>query len=125
MRLSVITDGDTRTVTRRSLFSEIKKEEAVPGTLFPDYIIRHYMTMESKEILTDAKSRLQDILVAISWREIARNYFGKSSSWLYHKLDGIRSDGTPGGGFSETERIQLKEALEDLAARINTAASKL
>lgn len=83
------------------------------------------MTMESKEILTDAKSRLQDILVAISWREIARNYFGKSSSWLYHKLDGIRSDGTPGGGFSETERIQLKEALEDLAARINTAASKL
>ncbi|MDE5796962.1 MAG: DUF5053 domain-containing protein [Muribaculaceae bacterium] len=83
------------------------------------------MTMESKEILTDAKSKLQDILVAISWREIARNYFGKSSSWLYHKLDGIKSDGTPGGGFSEIERIQLKEALEDLAARINTAASKL
>ncbi len=82
--------------------------------------------MESgKEILTDAKSRLNDILVSISWREIARNYFGKSSSWLYHKLDGIKSDGTPGGGFTLSERQQLKESLEDLAARINAAASRL
>ncbi len=81
--------------------------------------------MEAQTVLTDAKARLQDILVAISWREIARNYFGKSSSWLYHKLDGIKSDGTPGGGFSESEKLRLKEALQDLASRINTAASKL
>ena len=81
--------------------------------------------MESKELLTDAKQRLQDVLMAISWRELARTYFGKSSSWLYHKLDGIKSDGTPGGGFTEDERLQLKEALEDLSRRLNTAASKL
>ena len=81
--------------------------------------------MESKELLTDAKHRLQDVLMAISWRELARTYFGKSSSWLYHKLDGIKSDGTPGGGFTEAERLQLKEALEDLSRRLNTAASKL
>ena len=81
--------------------------------------------MNKEVIITDAKSRLQDILVTVSWREIARSYFGKSSSWLYHKLDGIKSDGTLGGGFTEAERIQLKEALEDLAQRINNAASKL
>ncbi len=81
--------------------------------------------MESKELISDARTRLADILVAISWREIARSYFGKSSSWLYHKLDGIKSDGSPGGGFTEAERIQLKESLEDLATRINIAASKL
>ena len=81
--------------------------------------------METKELISDAKSRLTDILVAISWREIARTYFGKSSSWLYHKLDGIKSDGTPGGGFTEAERIQLKESLEDLSNRIKIAASKL
>lgn len=72
-----------------------------------------------------AKAKLQDILVAISWRELARNYFGKSSSWLYHKLDGIKGDGTPGGGFTPAEKKQLKEALEDLASRINRAASQL
>ena len=35
------------------------------------------------------KSKLSDILLSITWRDIARRYFGKSSSWLYHKMDGI------------------------------------
>ncbi len=75
-------------------------------------------------LLVDAKSRLSDILVDVSWREIARRYFGKSSSWLYHKLDGIKGDGSE-GGFSPKETQQLKEALLDLASRITTSASKL
>ncbi len=75
-------------------------------------------------ILVDAKSRLSDILVEVSWREIARKYFGKSSSWLYHKLDGIKGDGSE-GGFTPAETQQLKESLLDLASRITTAASKL
>lgn len=79
---------------------------------------------ETKTVDT-AKTKLQDILVAISWRELARTYFGKSSSWLYHKLDGIKGDGSSGGGFTPAEKEQLKEALEDLASRINRAASQL
>ena len=75
-------------------------------------------------LLVDAKSRLSDILVDVSWREIARRYFGKSSAWLYHKLDGIKGDGSE-GGFSPKETQQLKEALLDLASRITTSASKL
>lgn len=75
-------------------------------------------------LMTDAKSRLSDILTAISWREIARTYFGKSSSWLYHKLDGIKGDGS-NGGFTPEESEKLKEALEDLASRISKAASSL
>lgn len=81
--------------------------------------------MEEEKMLTTAKSKLQDILVAISWREIARTYFGKSSSWLYHKLDGIKGDGSQGGGFTPAEKEQLKSALEDLASRISHAASQL
>lgn len=81
--------------------------------------------MDSKEIVvSDAKSRLSDILVSVSWREIARNYFGKSSSWLYQKLDGIKSDGSD-GGFTADELKKLKDSLNDLAQRINVAASKL
>lgn len=76
-------------------------------------------------IISDAKTRLSDILLAISWREVSRKYFGKSSSWLYHKLDGIKSDGTPGGGFSEEEALQLAAALNDTADRIRKAASSL
>ena len=80
---------------------------------------------EQDKVINDAKIRLADILMTISWREIARTYFGRSSSWLYHKLDGIKSDGTPGGGFNQNEREQLKNALNDLALRIQKASSSL
>ena len=81
-------------------------------------------TVINAPLVVDAKSRLSDMLVEISWREIARRYFGKSSSWLYHKLDGIKGDGSQ-GGFTPEETLQLKEALTDLASRISNAASKL
>lgn len=70
------------------------------------------------------KQKLQDILMVVSWREIARSYFGKSSSWLYHKLDGI--DGNGGKGeFTPTEKEQLHGALIDLADRIRKAADNI
>jgi hypothetical protein len=79
---------------------------------------------QNPKLITDMKSRVRDILIVISWREIARKYFGKSSSWLYHKLDAI--DGNGGvGGFTEQEAQQLKEALRDLARRINKCADEI
>ena len=55
--------------------------------------------VKQTEKITDMKKKASDILLAISWRELANSYFHKSSSWLYHKMDGI--DGTGGkGGFS-------------------------
>jgi hypothetical protein len=83
------------------------------------------METENTKVISDAKERLSDILLAISWREIARTYFGKSASWLYHKLDGIKSDGSPGGGFSPQEARQLADALNSTADRLRKAASSL
>lgn len=80
--------------------------------------------IQAKDFIPDVKSKMSDILVAISWREIARTYFGKSSSWLYHKLDGI--DGKGGkGGFTPEEAQQLKGALCDLSDRIRRAADSI
>lgn len=76
-------------------------------------------------LISDAKSRLADILLSVSWRDMANQYFGKSSSWLYHKLDGVKSDGSPGGGFTPQEAEQLRDALFDFARRIEKAASSL
>lgn len=77
-----------------------------------------------KEIIDDAKVRLADILMAISWRDLARTYFDKSSSWLYHKMDGINGVGGK-GGFTPEECEQLKRALVNLSERIRNAADKL
>lgn len=70
------------------------------------------------------KQRLADIAMKITWREVAHDYFGRSSSWLYHKLDGIDGNGGP-GGFSPEELQTLKDGLMDLSDRIRTAADRL
>ena len=70
------------------------------------------------------KSQLSDILLAVSWSDLSRTYFGKSNSWLYHKLDGV--DGNKRTTeFTEEERLRLKGALVDLADRIRRAADTI
>ena len=74
--------------------------------------------------MTTMKTKLSDILLSITWRDIARRYFGKSSSWLYHKMDGIDGNGGQ-GGFNEEEAEQMRGALIDLSNRIRRAAENL
>ena len=70
------------------------------------------------------KKKLEDILLAISWRELSTRYFDKSCSWLYHKLDGIDGNGKP-TEFTEEEKFMLKGALVDLSDRIRRAADSI
>lgn len=73
---------------------------------------------------SEVKQRIQDIQMIVSWREIAHTYFGKSASWLYHKLDGI--DGNGGvGGFTEDEKNMLRGALCEVSNRIRAAADRI
>lgn len=67
---------------------------------------------------TSVKKQLGNVLMLISWREFARRYFGKSSSWLYHKLDGLTE-------FTETERLQMKSYLRNMAQELNAAADAI
>ena len=84
------------------------------------------MLMEEKtdKGQTTMKMRLQDILLSITWRDIARRYFGKSSSWLYHKMDGIDGNGKK-SDFSPEEAKMLQDALYDLSDRIRSAANTI
>lgn len=70
------------------------------------------------------KKQLEDILISISWRDLAMRYFEKSGSWLYHKLDGVDGNKKP-TEFTMEERYQLKGALVDLADRIRRAADTI
>ena len=70
------------------------------------------------------KAKLSDILMLVSWADISREYFGKSNSGLYHKLDGIDGNKKP-MEFTIEERYQLKGALCDLADRIRKVADSI
>ena len=68
------------------------------------------------------RTKLNDILVNVSWGEIAMNYFGQKSSWLYHKLEAeVGSE----DGFTDEELLLFKGALCDLADRIRRVADSL
>lgn len=82
------------------------------------------MTLEKPVIITDMKKKVRDIMMAISWRDFANTYFHKSSSWFYHKMDGIDGNGGK-GGFNQEEAEQLRGALIDLSNRIRRAAEEI
>lgn len=82
------------------------------------------VVIKQKEEKQNMKQKLYDLLVAISWADLSRTYFGKSSSWLYHKMDGRDGNGKP-TEFSPEEAQQLKGALCDLSDRIRRAADSI
>ena len=65
-------------------------------------------------IVTDMKKKLSDILMAVSWSDFANTYFERSSSWFYHKMDGIDGNGGQ-GGFNEEEAERIRGSLIDLS----------
>ena len=81
------------------------------------------MTLKETQAGT-MKAELEDILLAISWADLSKTYFGKSNSWLYHKLDGVDGNKKP-TEFNEEEKYILKGALVDLADRIRRAAERI
>ncbi|NLJ01839.1 MAG: DUF5053 domain-containing protein [Bacteroidales bacterium] len=70
------------------------------------------------------KEHLRDIALDITWSKIAQRYFGKSSSWIYNKINEVDGNGGK-GGFTYEEKEQLKVALYDFAERIRKTADNL
>lgn len=80
--------------------------------------------METQIQTNRIKSQLNDIGLFITIGKISNEYFGKSSSWLYNKINGV--DGNGGvGGFTEGEKERFKNALIDLSERIRRTAEEI
>ena len=80
--------------------------------------------VQDKLPMTTIKQQLYDLLISISWSDLSRRYFGKSSTWLYNRLNGVDRNNQP-VTFTEEEKEQLKGALYDLSIRIRKAADGL
>ena len=79
------------------------------------------MEIAQKQIV---KQQVNNILLDISWAHLSKKYFGKSRSWLNHKINGVDSNGGQ-KDFSEDEKQKLKMALIDLSSRILQAANNI
>lgn len=69
------------------------------------------------------KEILLDVYEEVNWAYLAKNYFGKSRSWLYHKFSGMNNGKED--DFSEIDRQSLKDALLDISSRIAASANRL
>lgn len=79
----------------------------------------------AKELKKEVDIRLQlnGIENYLSLSQIAQDYFGKSRSWLYQRINGLSVNGKP-AQFTEEEKVRFKEALLDLGRKINETALK-
>ena len=73
---------------------------------------------------TERKDKLDDLLLSVSWGELANRYFRKPASWLYARMNGMDYNENE-VDFTPEERQQLKGALCDLADRIRRAAENI
>lgn len=72
---------------------------------------------------TTVRQVLADVYEEVNWAYLAKNYFGKSRSWLYHKFSGTNNG--KDDDFSDVDRDKLKFALHDIARRIMQTADRL
>ena len=81
------------------------------------------MEENAKQQKTTTRQVLADGYEEINWAYLAKNYFGKSRSWLYHKFSGTNNGAAD--DFSDVDRERLKSSLQDIAERIRQAADRI
>ena len=67
------------------------------------------------------RAKMGEMAKALSLSYIAQKYFGKSRAWLMQKVNGNTVNGKA-ASFTESERQQFREALQDLSERISAVA---
>lgn len=67
---------------------------------------------------------IKDIALYLKWGNISEDYFGFSRSWIYQRLNGYDGNGNP-CEFTDSQKETLREALRDLAQKLNAAAEKI
>jgi DNA replication initiation complex subunit (GINS family) len=66
----------------------------------------------------------QDIMKVLKASYIAERFFGKSRSWITHKLNHDLKNGKP-DDFTPEERKMLRDALETIAFEIQSLADSM
>jgi len=67
---------------------------------------------------------LKGILLYVKCGNISKDYFGFSRSWIYQRLNGYDGNGNP-CDFTESQKEVLREALRDLARKLNETADAI
>lgn len=68
--------------------------------------------------------QLKEILPLLKWGNISKDYFGFSRGWIYQRLNGYDGNGNK-CEFTDSQKKTLRDALRDIARKIEETADKL
>ena len=85
--------------------------------------IENYLKAADKDMealrAASIRKKMGELDKAVSFAYIARNYFGKSQSWLLQRLNGSIVNGKE-ARFNRTELLQLQDAIHDLGKKLSS-----
>lgn len=107
-------------------YNEMNEEQkAVFHGMCKDAVKRIYddvMDDKAAEMTEHLREQLKALAPALSMGYIAKTYFGKSSAWLYQRLNGNMVNGKA-AHFTCEEIKTFKAALADLSTQLSVAAA--
>lgn len=107
----------------RDLINEImERAQSEEGQRLADEAIARYRGAPADKRVLDLKEH--DIMKVLKVSYIAERFFGRSRSWLCHKLNHDTRNGKP-DDFTEDERKKLKDALDTIAYEIQILSDNM
>lgn len=110
----------------QAFFDSLKPEDnALLEEAVNEDFARIHKDMEEAHKLAEriaVRRQIETILPFISVSALTKEYFGKSSSWFYQRLNGNTVHGKQ-VSFTEDELKTLSHALSDMAAKLQQAAA--
>lgn len=102
--------------------NEAERENMIAG-ISDDFKRMRQEVADIKRTLS-IRQQMEPILPYISVSSLAKDYFGKSASWFYQRLNGnvVHSKAV---AFTDEELDVLKNALKDVAFKLNMVTNAL
>ena len=72
----------------------------------------------------EVRNMLGEMADALSLSYLAKRYFEKDKTWLYHRLNNSKVNGKP-ASFSQQELIILADSLKDLSSKLSDISSNI
>lgn len=72
----------------------------------------------------EVRNILGEMTDALSLSYLAKRYFEKDKTWLYHRLNNSNVNGKP-ASFSQQELIILADSLKDLSSKLSDISSNI
>lgn len=103
----------------KEIMARAQSEE---GARLAEEALERYKSSSKESRVYELKE--QDIMRVLKVSYIAERFFGRSRSWLCHKLNHDLRNGKP-DDFTAAERAKLKDALDTIAYEIQILSDSL